>query len=120
MKIQMGFKAYNNNPKLSCHDTSCDEGGTINCPKETGLFPTFTVDVTVSVAVSITETVLLPGLATYTLVPSGLTATPVGPLPTLTVAVTVFVVVSTTETVLPYSFATYTFVPSGLTATPQG
>jgi len=22
MKIQMGFKAYNNNPKLSCHDTS--------------------------------------------------------------------------------------------------
>jgi hypothetical protein len=21
MKIQMGFKAYNNNPKLSCHDT---------------------------------------------------------------------------------------------------
>jgi len=23
MKIQMGFKAYNNNPKLSCHDTSC-------------------------------------------------------------------------------------------------
>jgi hypothetical protein len=41
-----------------------------------GLFPTFTVAVTLFVAISIIETLLLPKFATYTLVPVGLTATP--------------------------------------------
>src|SRR5664280_410636 len=30
MKIQMGFKAYNNNPKLSCHDTSVELSEVVN------------------------------------------------------------------------------------------
>ena len=43
---------------------------------------------------------IIPIFVTYTFVPSGLTATPKGPIPTCTLAVTVFVVVSITEIVL--------------------
>lgn len=51
--------------------------------------PTFIVPVTWFVAVSIIETVLLPEFAMYTLVPSGVTATPAGNCPTFKVAVIV-------------------------------
>jgi len=78
------------------------------------------VAVTVLVAVSITETVLLYTFVTYTFFPSGVIATPFAPLCTGIVAVTVFVAASITETVLLPLFATYTFVSAGLTATPTG
>ncbi len=55
--------------------TGCTKGGTMNCPKAAD-FPASTVAVTVLVAVSITETLLLSRLATYALVPSGVNATP--------------------------------------------
>ena len=41
-----------------------------------GVSPTGTVAVTLFVVVSITETLFLPELVTYTFVPSGVTATP--------------------------------------------
>ena len=63
-------------------------------------------------AVSITETVLLPRFATYTFVPSGETATPSGRLSTFTVAITVFVAVSITETVLLPPLVIYAYVAS--------
>jgi hypothetical protein len=83
------------------------------------------VVVTLFVAVSITETfpVSLPKFAftTYTFVPSGLTATPLGPYnPKDILAVTLFVAVSIAETLLLFWFATYTFAPLGVTATPKG
>ena len=59
------------------------------------------------VAVSTTDTVLLFWFVTYTFVPSGLTATPVGSFPTFTVATTVFVAVLTTDTVLLPLFVIY-------------
>jgi hypothetical protein len=65
------------------------------------------------VAVSITETVLLSSFVTYTFVPSGLTATPIGPPSTFTVAVTVFVSVSITETVLSALFVIYAYAAVG-------
>jgi hypothetical protein len=71
-------------------------------------------------AVSITETVLAPPLATYTLPPSALTATPTGSTPTGIVAATVLVTASITEIVLSLEFGTYTLTPSGATATPKG
>src|SRR5581483_7832679 len=80
------------------------------------------VVVTVLVAVLITDTVLAVKFATYTRVPSGVTAMPSGFAPTGTVATIVLVAVLITETLLlalPL-FATYTRVPSGLTATPRG
>ena len=58
-----------------------------------GRFPTGTVE-TVSVAVSITETVLSLEFATYTRDPSGVAATPKGSTPTAAVVTTVFVAVS--------------------------
>jgi hypothetical protein len=64
------------------------------------------VVVTLFVAASITETVLLPLFAAYTFFPSGLTATPQGPFPTFTVAVTLFVAVLITETVFLSEFVT--------------
>src|SRR5690606_28556965 len=85
-------------------------------------FPTSIVAVTVLVAVSITETVLQWVIATYTFVPSGVSATPTGLGPTGIVAVTLFVETSITETLLKYFplSVTYAFVPSGLNATPEG
>ena len=59
------------------------------------------VCVTVLSEVRITDTVLDEKLATYTLVPSGLTATPVGSVPTVMVCVTAFVAVLITDTVPP-------------------
>ena len=56
------------------------------------------MDVTVLVFVLITETVSSSEFATYTFVPSGVTATPLGPVLTSTVAVIVLVVVLITET----------------------
>ncbi len=55
--------------------------GAINWPKATGLKPAFSVAITLFVAVSIMEMVfprfsLLPQFATYTFVPSGVTAIP--------------------------------------------
>jgi hypothetical protein len=65
-----------------------------------GPLTSFTVDMTVFVAVSITEIVLPSHAVTYTFVPAELTATPKGLVPTFTTAVTLFVIVSITETVL--------------------
>ena len=55
--------------------------------------------VTVLVAVSITDTVLVRSWRRRAWVPSGLTATPTGLVPTGMVAVTVLVAVSITDTV---------------------
>ncbi|MPM86502.1 hypothetical protein SDC9_133591 [bioreactor metagenome] len=68
-----------------------------------------TVAITVFVDVSITETVLSPVFATYTFVPSVLTATPWGLTPARTVAITVFMDVSITETVPSPLFVTYAY-----------
>ena len=74
---------------------------------------------TVFAAVLITLTVLsLREFATYTLLPSGLTAMPKGPLPTVIVAVTVSAAVFITLTVLELPFVTYALLPSGVTDTP--
>jgi hypothetical protein len=54
------------------------------------------------------------------LLPSELTATPVGSAPTGIVAVTAFVAVAMTDTVLEDWFVTSTLLPSGLTAAPTG
>jgi hypothetical protein len=54
--------------------------------------------VTMLVAVLMTATLLLNTFVTYSLVPSGLTAIPLGPDPTGNVAVKLFVAVSITET----------------------
>lgn len=70
------------------------------------MLPTGTVPVTALVAVSNTETLLLPRLVTYAWVPAGETATLAGLLPTVTLAVTALVLVSITETVLPPMLAT--------------
>ena len=51
-------------------------------------------------AVLIIETLSLSAFVSYTLFPSGVTATPYGVIPTGTVAVTVFVVASITDVVL--------------------
>src|SRR5208283_118164 len=69
--------------------------------------PTFTVAVTVLVAVSITETLSLPEFATYTFVPSGVPITSQGSFPTFTLAVTVLFAVSITETLSLPLFVTY-------------
>jgi hypothetical protein len=50
--------------------------------------------------------VLSPKLATYSFVPSGLTATPLGVVPTLKVAVNVFDAVEMTLTVAAPEFVT--------------
>jgi hypothetical protein len=63
------------------------------------------VAVTVFVAVSITETLLLSELVTYTF--PCVIATPFGSIPTVTVAVTRFVAVSITDTVPSTEFGTY-------------
>ncbi len=60
-----------------------------------------TVAITVLVVVSMTETLKLLMLPTYTRVPAGLIATPVGAAPTGTVAITELRAVSITETVFP-------------------
>lgn len=77
----------------------------MNWPREVGQLPTATVAVTPLLAVSMTETVSLPAFATYTRLPSGLTATPMGPAPTNTVAVTLLLAMSMTETALSLEFA---------------
>ena len=74
----------------------------LHCPKSTGWIPTGTVAVTLFVAVSIIETVLLNEFAIYAFVPSGVTATASGHFSTGTVAVTLFVDVSITKK-FPYS-----------------
>jgi hypothetical protein len=61
--------------------------------------------ITVLLSVSITDTVPLPLFTTYTLLPSGLAATPMGLLPTLIVAITLLFAVSITETVFERLFA---------------
>ncbi len=77
-----------------------------------GYLPTGTVAVTLLVAVSITETLLLSQLVTYTFVPSGLTAIPEELSPTFNVAVTLFVAMSITETVsLSIPVRIYAYVP---------
>ncbi|MPM90256.1 hypothetical protein SDC9_137377 [bioreactor metagenome] len=77
--------------------------------------------ITLFVAVSITETLVLLWIVTYTLVPAGLIAIPHGQTPTFILALTVFVAVSITETLVltnPES-ATYTFVSSDAATIPQ-
>jgi hypothetical protein len=66
----------------------------INCPNALGQLPTGTVAVTLSLAVSITETVSLSRFATYTAVP-------------VTLSVTLFVAVSIIETLLLAEFVIY-------------
>ena len=60
-----------------------------------------------------------PRLATHTLDPSGLTATPKGFAPTV-IEVTVLLEVAMRETVVPPKLVTHTLDPSGLTATLLG
>src|SRR5215831_5725507 len=86
--------------------TGGTDDGPMKRPKARGLVPTVTVATTVLVAVSRTETLLEPAFATYTRVPAGSTAAPVGAGPTGTVATTVLVAVSRTETLLVPWFAT--------------
>ena len=72
-----------------------------------GKGPTSTVAVIVFAKVSITETLLLRMFATYTFVPSELTAAHKGSYPTDTVAVTVLVAVSITDILPLPSFVIY-------------
>ena len=65
----------------------------------TGIDPTEIVAITAFVAPLITDTVLLPRFATYTVFVAGLTAIPRGVPPTVMSAVTVFVAPLITETV---------------------
>jgi hypothetical protein len=69
---------------------------------------TGTVSTTVLLAVAITVTLLEFKFVTYTCFPSGVTATPWGPIPAGTVATTVggLVAVSITETLLSPKFDT--------------
>ena len=60
--------------------------GPINWPKAAGEIPTGTVAATVLVFVSITDTLLSFWFATYTFLPSGVTAIPKGLFPTFTLA----------------------------------
>src|ERR1700679_2510713 len=90
--------------------------GLTKLPRENGFEPTGTVDITLFVAASITETSPELEFATYTKRPSPLTETPAGDWPTGTVAITASVLVLITETVpLTKKFATYNRLPSGLT-----
>ena len=73
-----------------------------------GPLPTGTVAITALVAVSITDTVLLRSLVTYTRVPPGVMASATGTSPTGTVAITVLVVGSITATVSVQALATHT------------
>jgi hypothetical protein len=73
--------------------------GPMKFPKENGLTPTPTVATTVLEEVSITETLLLIALTTYTRVPAGFTAIPEAKSPPEPiVAMIVFEDVSITET----------------------
>jgi len=94
--------------------------GVTKLPKAYGSKPTLTFFTTLFVAVLITDTLSELVLATYTVLPSGLTDTPHGRLPTPTVAISIPVAVLITETVYELLFATYNFEPSGLTARPVG
>ena len=67
--------------------------------------PTGTVAVTVLLAVVITDTLPVKLLATYTLVPSGVTDIPSGVVPTGIVAVTVLEAVVITITLLEVALA---------------
>ena len=67
----------------------------------------------------IRETLALALLATHTLDPSGLTATPYGYAPTV-IGVTVLSDVAMRKTVPSPMLVTHTLDPSGLTATPKG
>ena len=75
--------------KFATGGTGCS--GTVNQEVviPTGNIPTLTLAIILFVEVSITETVILGAFATYTFVPSGLTATPrrVGPIGTVSVTV---------------------------------
>src|SRR6218665_114205 len=76
--------------------------------------------VTVPVALSILDTEFDRSLVTYTVLPSGVTATPNGRKPTVMVLVTVPVAVSILDTEPDPVLVTYTVLPSGVTATPAG
>src|SRR6218665_3046330 len=78
--------------------------------------------VTVPVAVSIpdTDTEPAPTLATYAVLPSGVTATPPGPVPTVMALVTVPVAVSITDTEPDPSLVTDAVLAAGVTATRNG
>src|SRR6218665_4058682 len=76
--------------------------------------------VTIPVAVSILDTEFDMSLVTYTVLPSGVTATPNGRKPTVMVLVTVPVAVSILDTEPDPVLVTYTVLPSGVTATPAG
>ena len=59
-------------------------------------------------------------MVTYTLDPSALASTWIGPVPTGIVAITVFVAVLITDTLLVARLATYTLDPSGVMDIPLG
>ncbi len=77
-----------------------------------GFACTVMVFVTTFVPVAITDTDADPELATYAVVPLGVTTMPCGEVPTGTVAMTAFVAVLMTETLLDPAFATYTDFPA--------
>jgi len=93
----------------------------IKFPNAIGEIPTGIVTITVFVKELITETLfeLEFEFATYILLPSGLTETPMGFSPTGIVATTVFEVLIT-DTFPEFVLVTYTRLPSGLTDTPCG
>ena len=74
------------------------------------------MEISAPVAASWTEIALLPLLATYNRVPSGLTASDCGRDPTGMVASGAPLLTSRTETVLPTVFATYIRVPETVIA----
>ena len=78
------------------------------------------VFVTVLVAVSTTDTVFEPALATYRVAPSELTSRAAGLVPTVMIPVTVLLAVSITDTALAPLSATYALLPLGLIATAPG
>jgi hypothetical protein len=69
---------------------------------------------TVSDAISITDTVVSLALDTYTFVWSGLTCDMKGPCPTEIIALTVCVAVLMTETLSEFVLTTKAFVPSAV------
>jgi hypothetical protein len=81
----------NNGSKLLMTGAQGVGTAAVKLPKDFGTDPTETVVKTVLVAVLITLTVLLPSLATYTLVPSWLTLIPFGDVPTATLPSPAFV-----------------------------
>ena len=75
-------------------------------PMDSGLVPTFTVEVTAWVLVSMMETLFESWLVTYNLVLSWFNETPTGLLPTAIVVETELVVVLITETLFAPLFTT--------------